>query len=52
MSIFLLRLDPGPGDGPTVAVKDLIDVEGTPTTCASRPVAEAAAPATADAACI
>lgn len=52
MSTFLLRLDPGAGDGPKVAVKDLIDVEGTPTTCASRPVAEAAVPATSDAACI
>lgn len=52
MTTFLLRLDPGPGDGPTVAVKDLIDVAGTPTTCASRPVAEAAAPAEVDAACI
>ena len=42
MTTFLLRLDPGAGDGPTVAVKDLIDIAGTPTTCASRPVAEAA----------
>ena len=52
MTTFLLRLDPGDGAGPTVAVKDLIDVAGTPTTCASRPVAESATPAGADAACI
>ncbi|MFP5578166.1 MAG: amidase [Acidimicrobiia bacterium] len=52
MTTFLLRLDPGSGDGPTVAVKDLVDVAGTPTTCASRPVAEAARPASEDAACV
>lgn len=52
MTTFLLHLDPGPGTGPTVAVKDLIDVAGTPTTCASRPVAAAATPAEADAECI
>lgn len=52
MTTFLLRLDPGPGEGPTVAVKDLIDVAGTPTTAASRPVARFALPAAADAACI
>lgn len=52
MSTFVLHLDPGPGDGPTVAVKDLIDVEGTVTTCASRPLAESARPADTDAACI
>jgi amidase len=52
VTTFLLRLDPGGGDGPTVAVKDLIDVAGTPTSCASRPVAGAAGPAAADATCI
>lgn len=52
MTTFLLRLDPGPGDGPTVAVKDLVDVAGTPTTSACRPVAEAAEPAEVDAACV
>ena len=52
MTTFLLRLDPGPGDGPLVAVKDLIDVDGTPTTCACRPVAERAPAATADASCV
>lgn len=52
MTTWLVRTDPPPGDGPTVAVKDLIDMEGLPTTCASRPVAERAAPAAADAACV
>ncbi len=52
MTTFLLRLDPPEGPGPTVAVKDLIDVAGTPTTCASRPVTEAAVPADVDAACV
>ncbi|WP_436793188.1 amidase [Actinospongicola halichondriae] len=52
MSVFLVRTDPPPGDGPTVAVKDLIDMEGLPTTCASRPVTERAVPATVDAECV
>ena len=52
MTTFLLRLDPPAGDGPTVAVKDLIDVAGTPTTCASRPVAATAAAAVTDATCV
>lgn len=52
MTTFLLRLDPGPGDGPRLAVKDLLDVEGTPTTAASRPVAATAGIATADAASV
>jgi amidase len=52
VTTFLLRLDPGRGDGPTVAVKDLVDVAGTPTTAASRPLTEAAQPADGDATCI
>lgn len=52
MTTFLLRWNPPGGEGPTLAVKDLIDVAGVPTTCASRPVAEAAGPADADAACV
>jgi len=52
VTTFLLRLDPGPGDGPRLAVKDLLDVEGTPTTAASRPLAARARPAAADAACV
>lgn len=52
MSTFLLRLDPGPGDGPRLAVKDLVDVAGTPTTCACAPVAARARAAAVDAACV
>lgn len=49
MTVWIARLDPPLGDGPTVAVKDLIDIEGFPTTCASRPVAARVEPARADA---
>lgn len=52
MTVFLVRTDPLPGDGPTVAVKDLIDMAGLPTTCASRPVTERARPAAVDATCV
>jgi amidase len=44
--------DSTPGTGPRVAVKDLIDMAGLPTTAASRPVADGARPATRDAACL
>jgi len=40
------------GSGPRVAVKDLIDMAGLPTTAGSRAVAEHAPPAAADAACL
>jgi amidase len=40
------------GSGPRIAVKDLIDMAGLPTTAGSRPVADAAEPATRDAACL
>jgi amidase len=40
------------GPGLRVAVKDLIDMEGTPTTAGSRVVADAAVPAGQDAACL
>jgi amidase len=40
------------GPGPRVAVKDLIDMAGVPTTAGSRVVADAALPADADAACL
>lgn len=51
MSTWILRLAP-PGDGLRVAVKDLIDVEGLPTTGASPALAERARPADADAPCL
>jgi amidase len=44
--------DSSPGTGPRVAVKDLIDVAGLPTTAASRAVADRAQPAGRDAACL
>src|SRR5579859_928903 len=47
-SIWVVRLDP-PGDGPRLAVKDCIDVEGLPTTAGCQAVAEQAAPAARDA---
>jgi amidase len=43
---------PVQGPGPRVAVKDLIDIAGVPTTGGSRVLAEAAAPAERDAACL
>lgn len=51
MSTWILRLDE-PGAGPRVAVKDLLDVVGTPTTGGCRVLAELARPAAADAACL
>ncbi|REF36448.1 amidase [Thermasporomyces composti] len=47
-SIWLLRLD-ADGDGPRLAVKDCIDVAGTPTTVGCRAIAEDAVPAALDA---
>jgi amidase len=44
--------DSAPGAGPRVAVKDLIDMAGLPTTAGSRPVADRARPAERDAACL
>ncbi len=44
--------DGTPGSGPRVAVKDLIDMAGLPTTAASRPVADRALPAERDAPCV
>jgi amidase len=42
----------GSGSGPRVAVKDLIDVAGLPTTAGSRAVADTAVPAARDAGCL
>ncbi|HEY3877532.1 MAG TPA: amidase [Trebonia sp.] len=51
MSTWIVS-DSAPGSGPRVAVKDLIDVAGMPTTAGCRPVADSAPPAERDAACM
>jgi amidase len=51
VTTFITKLD-GVGRGPRVAVKDLVDVEGVPTTAGSRAVERTAAPAASDAACL
>jgi amidase len=51
MSTWITRLDAS-GSGPRLAVKDLIDVEGVPTTAGSRAVADSASPAEKDAPCL
>lgn len=51
MTTFITRLDAS-GSGPRLAVKDLIDVKGVPTTAGSRAVERVAGPATADAQCL
>ncbi len=51
MSTFITRLD-SRGDGLRLAVKDLIDVQGVPTTAGSAVVGERAIPAMADALCL
>jgi amidase len=45
---WMVRLDPA-GDGPRLAVKDCIDVEGLPTTVGCQAIAEQASPAARDA---
>ncbi len=51
MSTFITKLD-GTGSGPRVAVKDLVDVEGVPTTAGCRAVEREALPAERDAPCL
>ncbi len=51
MGTFITRLSVGEG-GVRLAVKDLIDIQGVPTTAGSRAVAVAAAPAERDAQCM
>ena len=51
MSTFIVRLAES-GPGRAVAVKDLFDMAGLPTTAGSRAVAASAEPAVADAACL
>jgi amidase len=48
---WLVRLE-APGDGPRLAVKDCIDVEGVPTTVGCQAIAERAGPAAHDAAVV
>jgi amidase len=48
---WIVRLD-APGDGPRLAVKDCIDVEGLPTTAGCQVIAEQASPAARDAAVV
>jgi amidase len=53
VATFITRLDVGPGGpGLRLAVKDLIDMAGLPTTAGSRAVAARAEPAAADAPCL
>jgi amidase len=51
VTTFITRLEHA-GDGPRLAVKDLIDVRGVPTTAGCKAVADTAKPAAADAACM
>src|SRR5271166_2692014 len=48
---WIVRLD-APGDGPRLAVKDCIDIEGLPTTAGCQLIAEQASPAARDAAAV
>jgi amidase len=51
MTTFITRYDTS-GSGVRLAVKDLIDMEGEPTTAGCRAVAQRAQPAKSDAACL
>jgi amidase len=51
VATFITRLEHS-GSGPRLAVKDLIDVVGVPTTAGCRAVADTAQPASADAPCL
>jgi amidase len=51
VTTFITRFETS-GPGIRLAVKDLIDMEGVPTTAGCRAVADTAAPATADAPCM
>jgi amidase len=51
MTTFTIRLDSS-GPGVRLAVKDLIDMQGLPTTAGCRALADRAVPAPADAACL
>src|SRR5271167_531223 len=51
MTTFITRFETA-GTGVRLAVKDLIDMTGVPTTAGCRAVADTASPAAADAACL
>ena len=51
MTTFITKLD-SPGTGPRLAVKDLVDIEGVPTTAGCKAVERHAQPAKADAPCL
>jgi amidase len=51
VTTFISRLD-RPGSGPRIAVKDLIDIAGVPTTAGCKALADIAGPAARDAACL
>ena len=51
MSTFITKLDSNER-GPRLAVKDIVDVAGVPTTCGSKAIERTAAPAAGDAACL
>jgi amidase len=51
VTTFISRLDQ-PGSGPRIAVKDLVDIAGVPTTGGCKALADIAAPAKRDAACM
>ena len=51
MSTWILK-EAAPGPGLQVAIKDLIDVAGLPTTAGSRAIADRATPTATDAACL
>ena len=50
VSTFISR--PPAGSGPRIAVKDVIDIAGVPTTAGCKALADTAAPAARDAACM
>jgi amidase len=52
VATFITRLDHSGSEGPRLAVKDLIDVRGVPTTAGCKAVAETAMPAADDAPCL
>src|SRR5436305_5202911 len=53
MATFITKLDPDPkATGPTLAVKDLIDMAGVPTTAGCKALADQAKPAEKDAPCM